>query len=327
MLISLRQHVVRFPVPRSRFPSVPQMKWVEITVTTTRQAAEAVANILLESHTGGIAEEVPQPGVVQLRGYLPVGPATDVTLAAIADRVRSLPEFGLEIGRGRIDTAVVEDSGWAHAWKNHFKPFQVGRRIWIKPTWDQSLPPADAVLVELDPGMAFGSGLHPSTQLCLLVLQEHLRGGETIFDVGTGSGILAIAAAKLGARSVLAVDVDPVAVSVARENVEYNQVADRVQVRQGNLLDDMAGRADLVLANLTADILLDFVPTALVHLVDSGTVVASGIVADRLLEVQAVAAASGFRVEEVHRDGEWRCLVLTTVQGPVPGLREARGSL
>lgn len=301
------------------------MKWVEITVTTAQQAAEAVANILLECRTGGVEEARPSPGVVQLRGYLPVGPATDVTLAAIERRVRALPQFGLAITPGTVDTAIVEDSGWAHAWKNHFKSFPVGRRIWITPTWDTTSPPAERIVIELDPGMAFGSGLHPSTQLCLTVLEDRLRGGERLFDVGTGSGVLSIAAARLGAARVLAVDMDPVAVEVARHNVAHNGVAGVVEVRAGDLLRGVGDRADMIVANLTADIHLDFLPTVPDHLADGGSMVASGIVADRELEVEAVAAASGLRVEDARRDAEWRCLVLTRNRAPGSGRRDAAG--
>ncbi|TMJ09743.1 MAG: 50S ribosomal protein L11 methyltransferase, partial [Bacillati bacterium ANGP1] len=175
------------------------MKWVEITVTTAPQAVEAVANILLECRTGGVEEAHPSAGVVRLRGYLPVGPAVEVILATIERRVRALPEFGLDIAPGRIETTVVEDSGWAHAWKNHFKPFPVGHRLWITPTWRDAPPPPERIVIRLDPGMAFGSGLHASTQLCLAVLEDRMRGGERVFDIGAGSGILSIAAAKLGA--------------------------------------------------------------------------------------------------------------------------------
>lgn len=297
------------------------MKWVEITVTTSSQAVEAIANILLQCRTGGVAEEHPAPGAVVLRGYLPVGPATDVTLSAIARRIRSLPKFGLDIGSATLDTRIVEDTGWAHAWKTHFKAFAVGRRLWIRPTWDHTPIPDVAVVVELDPGMAFGSGLHPSTQMCLAVLEERVSGGETVFDVGAGSGILSIAAAKLGAASVLAVDVDPVAIDVARQNIGYNSVADRVQVREGSLLDGVEGQADVVVANLTADILLDFIPQVGAHLRPQGALVASGIIADRVLEVQAVAIGTGLHVLEARRDGEWRCLVLGASPGSDSGRR------
>jgi len=301
------------------------VKWIEVTVTTAQQAAEAVANILLECRTGGVEELHPSPGVVQLRGFLPVGPATDVTLAAIQRRVRALPHVGLTIAPGTIATAVVEDSGWAHAWKNHFRPFPVGQRLWITPTWDATVRPAGRLVIELDPGMAFGSGLHPSTQLCLMVLEDHLRGAERVVDVGTGSGVLSIAAARLGAAKVLAVDIDPVAVDVAQHNVAHNGVAEIVEVRAGDLLRGVEERADLILANLTADIHLDFLPTVADHLAPGGRVVASGIVADRQLEVEAVAAASGLRVEEARRDAEWRCLVLIGTRDRGPGTGTSRG--
>jgi ribosomal protein L11 methyltransferase len=294
------------------------MKWIEITVTTSPQAVEAIANILLECRTGGIAEELLQPGLVRLRGYLPVGPATEVTLAAIERRIRGLPKFDLDISPGTMTTEVIEDENWAVAWKTHYKPFGVGRRLWIKPTWDPEVPSGESIIIELDPGMAFGSGLHPSTQLCLQVLEQHLRAEETVFDVGTGSGILAIAAAKLGAGAVVAIDEDPIAVEVARKNVVYNNVADRVTVQEGNLLADIRGRADLIVANLTADILFRFVPDAGQHLAPGGLLLASGIIADRLLEVQAVATASGFQILKMRPEGEWRCLLLTPSAIPSP---------
>ncbi len=286
------------------------MKWVEITVTTSPQAVEAIANILLECRSGGVSEELLRPGVVRLRAYLPVGPATEVTLAAIGRRIQTLPQFGLDIAPGIVNTEIIEDTDWASAWKTHYKAFRVGRRFWIKPTWEETAPTEGALVIELDPGMAFGTGLHPSTQLCLQVMEDVLRGGETVLDLGTGSGILAIAAAKLGAAAVLAVDADPVAVAVARQNVAYNKVADRVQVHDGDLLSEVTHHADLIVANLTADIHFQFLPQASKYLAGDGLLVASGIVADRLLEVQAVARACGFEIRETRQEAEWRCLVL-----------------
>ncbi len=291
------------------------MKWVEITVSTAPQAVEAIANILLECRSGGVSEELLRPGVIRLRGYLPVGPATEVTLAAIGQRIRALPKFGLSITPGTVDSAIIEDTDWASAWKTHYRPFRVGQHFWIKPTWEEMNPPAGAVVIELDPGMAFGSGLHASTQLCLRVLEDVLAKGATVFDVGTGSGILAIAAAKLGAASVLAIDADPVAVAVARENVAYNKVADRVQVHVGDLLTGVTTQANLIVANLTADIHFQLLPHASEAMVGEGVLVASGIIADRVLEVQAVALASGFEVLETRQEAEWRCLVLRRAAG------------
>ncbi len=295
------------------------MKWVEITVATAPQAVEAIANILLECRSGGVSEELLRPGVIRLRGYLPVGPATEVTLAAIGQRIRALPQFGLSITPGTVDTAIIEDTDWASAWKTHYRPFRVGQHFWIKPTWEEVSPPAGAVVIELDPGMAFGSGLHASTQLCLRVLEDVLAKGATVFDVGTGSGILAIASAKLGAASVLAIDADPVAVAVARENVAYNKVADRVQVYVGDLLTGVTSQANLIVANLTADIHFQLLPHASEALVGDGVLVASGIIGDRVLEVQAVARACDFEIRESRQEGEWRCLVLRRgVDAPPP---------
>ena len=286
------------------------MKWVEITVVTAAPAVEAIANILLECRSGGVAEEATPSGHVLLRGYLPVGPATRVTLSAIRDRIRTLPTYGLDTGPATVETEEIEDEGWAHAWKIHFKPFAIGR-LWITPTWDHTPPPHDAVIVELDPGMAFGSGLHPSTQMCLEMLSRGLWADATVFDVGSGSGILSIAAAKLGAARVLARDNDPVAVEVARHNVSYNRVDDRVTVEQGDLLRGVEGQANLILANLIADTHLDFLSAALPSLLPNGMLAASGIIADRLLEVEAVARAAGFRVADSLRSGEWRCAILS----------------
>lgn len=286
------------------------MKWVEITVVTAAPAVEAIANILLECRSGGVAEEAAPSGRVLLRGYLPVGPATRATLSAIKDRIRTLPAYGLDTGPATVHTEEIEDEEWAHAWKIHFKPFAVGR-LWITPTWDRRLPPSGAVVIELDPGMAFGSGLHPSTRMCLEMLSHGLWAGVTVFDIGTGSGILAIAAAKLGAGRVLARDNDPVAVEVARHNVGYNRVDDRVTVEQGDLLTGIDGQAHLIVANLIADIHLNLLPGAFSSLLPHGILAASGIVEDRLLEVEAVARASGFNVAESRRSGEWRCAILS----------------
>ncbi len=285
------------------------MKWLEITVTTAPPAVEAVANILLESRGGGVEELPAGSGTVRLRGYLPVGPATAVTVEAVRARILALPDFGLDVGPATFETAEIDDEGWAHAWKLHFRPFAVGR-LWITPTWDRTPPPADCVVIELDPGMAFGSGLHPSTQMCLAVLDQRMRSGDAVFDVGAGSGILAIAAAKLGASRVLAIDVDPVAVDVARANVAHNGVAAQVRVQEGDLLGGVGGVADVVMANLVADIHLHFLPVARPRLVPGGVLAASGIVEDRAEEIEAVALAAGFSTLETMRSGEWRCLVL-----------------
>jgi ribosomal protein L11 methyltransferase len=285
------------------------MQWLEVTITTSAVSAEAVGDILLALRSGGLAEEPRRGGLVRLRGYLPAGPAAAEALEAIAARVRALAAAGLDPGPGTIDVRAIDDEDWAHAWKAHFRPFAVGR-LWIAPTWDRTAPPAGAAVVAIDPGMAFGTGLHPSTRLCLIALDARLRGGEVVVDVGTGSGILAIAAAQLGARRVLARDTDPLAVRIARANVAHNGVAERVAVDEGAFLEGVLDRADAVVANLTADAHLRFLGAARAALAPHGWLAASGIVAPRLREVRSAAAAAGLAATETLADGEWRCLIL-----------------
>ncbi|HLA24801.1 MAG TPA: 50S ribosomal protein L11 methyltransferase [bacterium] len=286
------------------------MKWLEITVTTAPPAAPAVADILFGSRSPGIEELSAGAETTRLRAYLPVGPTTAVTVDAIRARIAALPGFGLDVGPAAIEAAEVDDEGWADAWKMHFRPFAVGRRLWITPTWDRTPPPAGAVVVELDPGMAFGSGLHPSTQMCLEVLDERLRPGDAVVDVGAGSGILSIAAAKLGASRVLAIDADPVAVAVARANVAHNGLAALVRVQEGDLLAGVQDAADMLVANLTADLHLTFLPTVRPHLGPGGVLAASGITEHREHKVAEAARVAGLAPVQTLRSGEWRCLVL-----------------
>lgn len=285
------------------------MKWLEIIVTAARPAAEAVGDLLFQSRVNGLEELPAGERTVRLRAYLPFGPTTAMTLDTLRARVAALPSFGLDAGPGTVETAEVDDEGWAEAWKTAFRAFPVGRRLWITPTWDETPPPEGAVVVELDPGMAFGSGLHPSTQMCLEALERHLRPGAVVLDVGTGSGILAIAAAKLGAARVCAIDADPVAVAVARQNVSHNGVAAVVGVQEADLLAGVEGAADVVLANLTADLHLTFLPAVVPHLSRDGIVAASGITEHRTAEVRAVGEAAGLTAPETLSSGEWRCLV------------------
>jgi len=288
---------------------------VEITVTTAPPAVEAVADLLLACRTGGVAEERGPSGQIKIRAYLPAGPSTGVVLHALRRLLRRLPKFGLDVGPATVEAAEVDDEQWAEAWKQHTRPFAVGR-LWITPTWDRTPAPERCVVIELDPGMAFGSGHHPSTRLCLDVLSRLVVGGMTVFDIGTGSGILAIAAAKLGAGWVLARDNDPLAVEVARRNAAHNQVADRVTVEEGNLLHGVEERAHLILANLTADLHLAFLPEARSRLLPGGRLAASGIVAGRLADIAPAVRRAGFSTEEMLADGEWRCLLLRPSVGP-----------
>ncbi|MBI4279094.1 MAG: 50S ribosomal protein L11 methyltransferase [Armatimonadetes bacterium] len=286
-------------------------RWVEISVLTSPFAAEAVAAILLEARTGGVVEEIPAPGQVRLRAYLPLGPATPVTIETITRRIRVLPEAGIDLGPGAIDLREMDAENWATSWRAYFKTVHIGRRLVIKPTWERYEPREGEVVVELDPGMAFGSGLHPSTRQCLQVVEAEVRGGEVVFDVGTGSGILSLAAAKLGAVRVEAADIDPIAVEVARRNAAYNAVADRVRVHEGSLLEGFDDRADLILANISGEAAAELLPQVPPRMAPGARVVVAGMTAEGYRLVMRAAQAAGLHGTRLLREEEWRCIAFT----------------
>ncbi len=293
-------------------------RYIVLTVTTPVDAAEAVAALFWEARTRGVVwEDGPQANVT-LRAYLPMTAVGEGALEAIRGRLAVLPRFGLTASAPALVTAEITDEAWASAWKEHFRPFRVGRRILIVPSWEIPAPGPGDVVIRLDPGMAFGSGLHASTQLCLALLEERLRPGETVADIGTGSGILAIAAARLGAARVVAVDDDPLAVSVAAANAASNGVAGRVRVTAGHLLDPLDRGADLLLANLTADVLEEMAAAVPARLRPGGVIVASGIIAAGLEAVRGAFERAGLVVLETRAQEEWRALVARRPPDPVP---------
>jgi ribosomal protein L11 methyltransferase len=283
-------------------------RYVVLTVTVPQHAAEAVAALLWEAGTDGVELQDGAEGSMTLRAYLPV-PAEKDILAGLRRRLAEFPRLGLAPLAPALRTDEIADDAWASGWRRHFRAFRVGRRILIVPSWETPAPEPDDVVIRLDPGMAFGSGLHPSTQLCLMVLEERLRPGDTVADVGTGSGILAIVAARFGAGSVLAVDDDPLALRVAAANVAGNGVADRVTVRMGNLLAPVVSPVDLLVANLTADALAQMAAAVPSRLRPGGLIVASGIIEAGLGGVADAFVRAGLTLEEPRAREEWRALV------------------
>lgn len=179
--------------------------------------------------------DIPE-GLAEVKGYFNATVDMDSMIEGLRPRIAELREFGIDPGPGQIEIAIVDDEDWANAWKQYFKPIKVSERIAIKPTWEAYTPEGNEQVIELDPGMAFGTGTHATTTLCLQALDKTVQGGEEIIDVGTGSGILAIGAVKLGASRVLAVDLDPVAVSSATENTKLNGLDEQIDVRLSDLL-------------------------------------------------------------------------------------------
>jgi ribosomal protein L11 methyltransferase len=303
--------------------------WLELSVAADHEAVEAVSEILSRAAPGGTSVEpaftlvdeglgaqvdVSRPAIV--RAALPLTDAAGVQVAV--DRAElelgHLQAFGLR-PIGELTARIVHEADWANAWKAHFPVLRIGRRIVIRPTWRRHRRRPDDVVLALDPGMAFGTGLHPTTRLCLAALEEFAeRGALTpstrVLDVGSGSGILAIAAALLGAREVLAVDVDPIAVQASRENARRNRLARVITAREGSVPTG-DGPFDLVLANLIAGLLVTLADPLVDEVRQGGTLLASGIFHDREGQVVEAFGSRGLDLTNRWAEGDWVALELT----------------
>jgi ribosomal protein L11 methyltransferase len=301
--------------------------WIEVRAAVAAEASEAAGEILRDLRGGGLVEEPlgTAPPRVRFRCYLPPSRLLRQTLAAVRARLRALPAYGLDPGRVTVTSRRVSARPWATAWRAHARPVRVGRLL-IRPTWIRAAARPGDVVVAIDPGMAFGTGAHASTRLALRVLIGALRArpGAAVMDVGTGSGILAIAAARLGAGTVQAVDCDPIAVAAARANVRLNGCARRVRVAEGSGLGVLRGPAGVIVANIVADTIVGLLPDAAAHLEAGGVFIGSGIVAGRLGAVLRAARAAGLYRQEILRDGDWRAVVLSNARRR-SGLRGSAG--
>lgn len=286
------------------------MRWVEIAIRATPASVDAASTVLIEEGCGGTVVGPDPPAMVT--GYLPVDDRLEDRLQSIRSRIAAFADCGLALESEDLTVKWIADEEWATAWKKHFKPVRIGRIV-VKPTWEP--PPSTSsgcssdVIVEIDPGMAFGTGYHPTTRLCLLIAQEIIRGGEIVLDVGTGSGILAIAAAKLGAQSVVGLDIDSVAVEVAEANVRQAGLSDRITIMQADSPQSFNGQADVVFANIVATVLIDMADALADKVRAGGIVVASGIVTGRANDVMRAFESVGLNIVQERTDGEWVALV------------------
>ncbi|MCX7780710.1 MAG: 50S ribosomal protein L11 methyltransferase [Negativicutes bacterium] len=306
------------------------MKWAEVCIHTSHEATEAVADIFHDLGAAGVVIEDPELinsyrrsgtweycdipeetdiETVIVKAYLPVDAELDDKLKEFEQRINRLISYNINKGKGHISWREVQEEDWATSWKTYFHPIPVGERIVIKPSWEAYDAAPGEIVIELDPGMAFGTGTHHTTAMCIRCLEETIKGGETVFDVGAGSGILALAAAKLGAASVWAADLDAVAVRVAAENIALNQAADVVKVVQGDLLTGAPGRADIIVANIIADVIIKMLPDVPAKLKLGGVFIGSGIIAERLADVTAACLAQDLFVEKVMEEGGWAAIV------------------
>ena len=309
------------------------MNWTEVTIKTTTEAVEAISNILMEERCGGVMIEDPkdflfqkkneldwdyveeevfnksgQDGVL-IKTYIPEERNVLELIETVKARIALLPSFGLDIGEGSVSLSNVNESDWANEWKKYYKPTKVGKKIVVKPSWEEYEQQEGDLIIELDPGMAFGTGTHETTSMCIRELENYVDETKTVFDIGCGSGILAIAAAQLGAKEVVAGDLDEVAVKVSKENCEINNVSYKVVVKHGSLFEVVDSKADVIVANIIADIIKILAKDVSKFLKDDGVFISSGIILAKIDEVCQALEENGFEIVKVERLGEWSAIV------------------
>ena len=273
---------------------MPAQKWAEIILDATGDNQEAAATLLTEvARCQGYTATHKA-----VMGYLPVDDRLENTLLTLREAVRETK--GVSNG---VTVRFVVEEDWATAWKQYFKPQRVGKNLVVKPTWETWDAAPDDLVIQIDPGMAFGTGLHGTTRLCLIGLESAVFSGAAVADVGTGSGILSVCAALLGAGRVEAVDNDPLAVRVARENVRVNGVEHLVQCAEASA--PPPGEFDIVVANILADVILGMAGDLFSAVKPGGLLIASGIIAPRADDVAKGLSAAGFRTGSVTEEGEW----------------------
>ena len=318
------------------------MKFTELTVSTTTSAQELVADIMWNYTNYGVAisdvldvvellndrkstwdyvddavlREL-NSNVTLVKAYIPLD-ITDETVKKITADLDALKkncaENGIETGSLETVKRIVDGDDWIEIWRKHYRPIELGN-VLICPAWIERKPKEGQVEIIIDSNMAFGTGEHETTSMVISLMQNYVKDAETVIDVGTGSGILGIAAAKLGAKKVVMTDIDYVAVKSAKHNCEINGVADKCEVDLNNLLDDKNITGDLVLANITADVLLILSESIPSHVKNGGVLIMSGIIKSRVNEVIDRYSAIDFELVQRKDEGEWIALVMKKKDG------------
>ncbi|MTI66613.1 MAG: 50S ribosomal protein L11 methyltransferase [Firmicutes bacterium] len=315
------------------------MKWFEVQIKTTTEAVEAVSNILYDVGVEGIVIEDPKDIIMKedndeknwdyidhdlldqyyegviVKGYFQESEDLLDKIELIKQNIEKIPQYSLDKGLGEVTTSEIIQQDWGKIWRKYYKPKKVGEKIIIKPSWEDYTKGEGELIIELDPGMAFGTGTHETTMMCIRQLEKYIHKFDTVFDIGCGTGILSIASAKLGAVNTTAIDLDEDSVRVSRENIRKNGVANTVQVKHGNLLDVVDGKANVIVANIIAEVIIQLSKDIKTFLEDDGVFIASGIILDKIDEVKEALTENGLEILDVIKMGEWSCIVSKIKEG------------
>ncbi len=307
------------------------MNWTEISILTVNEAVEPISHILYEAGISGLViedradflrvrenrfgeiyeldpDDFPEEGVI-IKAYLAKTSHLHETLDEMKENIANLKKFNIDIGENKLSLSDVKEEDWATAWKKYYHPVNVSERFTIVPTWEDYTPSDEELMIELDPGMAFGTGTHPTTIMCIQALEKTVKKGDSIIDVGTGSGVLSIAAALLNAKEVKALDLDEVAVEAARQNIALNGVAEVVTVEKNDLLNGITKQADVIVANILAEVIISFADEAAKAVKKGGFFITSGIIEQKCEEVKTVLQEVGFTIEETIRMEDWAAFI------------------
>jgi ribosomal protein L11 methyltransferase len=304
------------------------LKWSEISIHTTNEAIEPISNILHEAGASGVViedpfelvkeredqfgeiyqlnpKDYPEEGVM-VKAYLPINSFLGETVEEIKEAINNLLIYNIDIGKNSVSLSEVHEEEWATAWKKYYHPVKISERFTIVPTWEEYTPVnSDELIIELDPGMAFGTGTHPTTVMSIQALERTVTNDDTVIDVGTGSGVLSIAAAMLGASKVRALDLDEVAVQSAKLNLKLNKVHDIVNVSQNNLLEGISEKADVIVANILAEVIVRFTDDAAKLVKPGGYFITAGIIQPKKEQVRESIETAGFEIIETLQMEDW----------------------
>ena len=308
------------------------MKWVEVQIKTTTEAEDLVTNIMYDLGVTGLAIEDPNdilafqqseedwdfidPEIIKqeyekviIKAYFPEDQDLTDRIELVRDNIERIPCDKTGKSLGEVTIMEVYEKDWAEAWKKYYKPIKIGEKIVIKPTWEKYEKKDEEIVIELDPGMAFGTGTHETTIMCIEALETYMKKGDTVWDIGCGSGILSIVAAKLGAKKVIGVDLDKMCTKISNENIKINKVYDSVEIRHGNLFNSVDEKANIIVSNIIAEVIIDMVDHIDEYLLKEGIFIASGIILEKVEKVKEKLIKKGLKILEIKYMDEWALIV------------------